>query len=240
MKRKLATTNGQEVTITAQKVLKPNEEADMEVTEVIPAVTVGDAILLVDGPEPINEPIALDNVPEAATIPAALSTENTEISPSTIEVVDGKNEPKIGSPMRRGSQESSATTATTTTTTGSDSTSSSSSDSSGSDTSSSDSESDSSEDSPDKAMKPLKEHELESIFKTCIRNLEECVTRFPEHYKSIYRLVNIYLNAPDSVKDLRKCKQLLLSTYTTGLNNPIQGLFADRKNNNFFNVRYIF
>lgn len=213
----------------------------MEVTEVMTATTAAvNVIDLVDEPELMDEPIVIDAMPDTAAASSAneTSTENTAIIPSsTIEIASGQNEPKISSPTRRGSQESSATTATTTTTTGSDSTSSSSSDSSGSDTSSSDSESDSSEDSPDKAMKPLKEHELESIFKTCVRNLEECVTRFPEHYKSIYRLVNIYLNAPDSVKDLRKCKQLLLSTYTTGLNNPIQGLFADRKNNNFFNVR---
>ena len=74
----------------------------------------------------------------------------------------------------------------------------------------------------------------------CIKNLEECVTRFPEHYKSVYRLVNIYLTAPEKIKDTKKCSQLLLGTYTTALGNQIQGLFADRKNNNMFNVSTVF
>lgn len=82
----------------------------------------------------------------------------------------------------------------------------------------------------------MSENELEIIFKICIKNLEECVTRFPEHYKSIYRLANIYLHAPESVKDLQRCRQLLLGTYTTGLGNQIQGLFVDRKQVNLFNV----
>lgn len=70
----------------------------------------------------------------------------------------------------------------------------------------------------------------------CIKNLEECVTRFPEHYKSIYRLVLIYLNAPERIKNVEKCRQLLMGTYTTALNNQIQGLFSDRKTTNLFNV----
>lgn len=84
---------------------------------------------------------------------------------------------------------------------------------------------------------PLCDSAVENIYKTCIRNLEECVTRFPEHYKSIYRLVLIYLNGPECVKDVEKCRQLLMGTYTTALANQIQGLFSDRKNSNLFNVR---
>lgn len=85
---------------------------------------------------------------------------------------------------------------------------------------------------------PLSESDVEQIYKLCIRNLEECVTRFPEHYKSMYRLVHIYLNAPNKLRDLKKCKELLLGTYTTALNNQIQGLFADRKGTNLFNVSF--
>lgn len=81
---------------------------------------------------------------------------------------------------------------------------------------------------------------VEGIYKVCIKNFEECVTRFPEHYKSIYRLVLIYLNGPENIRELKKCKQLLLGTYTTALGNPIQGLFSDRKNNNLFNVNSVF
>lgn len=127
------------------------------------------------------------------------------------------------------------TSATTTTTTGqsSDASSSSSSDSSSSESSSSsDSDTDSSDDNaaasgttgngPRPGDRPLSDNELEAIYKICIKNLEECVTRFPEHYKSIYRLVNIYLHAPDRIRDLKRCKQLLLGTYTTGLGNHVQ------------------
>lgn len=83
---------------------------------------------------------------------------------------------------------------------------------------------------------PLEAKYVEMIYEMCIRNLEECVTRFPEHYKSIYRLVHVYLYGPDSIKNLEKCNQLLLGTYTSTLGNQIQGLFTDRKNNNLFNV----
>ncbi|KAJ6646406.1 Calcineurin-binding protein cabin-1 [Pseudolycoriella hygida] len=139
----------------------------------------------------------------------------------------------IDTQARRKSQESNVTSTTcaTTTTTGSDSSSSSSSESSSSDSSS---DSDSSDDEKN-SERPLSDNELEVIYRICIKNLEECVTRFPEHYKSIYRLANIYLNATGKVKDLKKCKQLLIGTYTTGLSNQIQGLFAERKLNNFFN-----
>lgn len=82
----------------------------------------------------------------------------------------------------------------------------------------------------------MSEGAVENIYRMCIKNLEECVTRFPEHYKSIYRLVLIYLNAPERVKDVKKCQQLLMGTYTTALGNPVQGLFSDRKTNNLFNV----
>lgn len=70
----------------------------------------------------------------------------------------------------------------------------------------------------------------------CIKNFEECITRYPEHFKSIYHLILIYKNGPEKVRDVNKCHQLLLGTYTTELGNQVQGLFTDRKNNNLFNV----
>lgn len=162
--------------------------------------------------------------PEISTKSITIPTVATVVQPSSVD-----------NPIRRRSQESNVTTTTnaTTTTTGSDSSSSSTSESSSSDSSS---DSDSSDDEKN-AERPLTDSELESIYRICIRNLEECVTRFPEHYKSIYRLANIYLNSTSAkVKDLKKCRQLLIGTYTTGLSNHIQGLFADRKLNNFFSV----
>ncbi|EAT36703.1 AAEL011236-PA, partial [Aedes aegypti] len=75
----------------------------------------------------------------------------------------------------------------------------------------------------------------DSIFKDCIRNLEECVIRFPEHYKSIYRLAYHYLNAPGETKSLERCNQLLLGSYKAALGNHVAGLFTERRSNNFFN-----
>lgn len=125
---------------------------------------------------------------------------------------------------RRGSQESAVSTTTTTSRTTS------SSDSSADSSSDSDS---SSSDETDKENVFVSQDVISNIYKMCIKNLEECVSRFPEHYKSIYRLVHHFLTVGDS---LEKCKQLLLSSnYKTTLGNPIGGLFSERKNNNFFN-----
>lgn len=127
---------------------------------------------------------------------------------------------------RRGSQESAVTTTTTTSTHSSSSSDSSADSSSDSDTSSSDET-----DGTDNVF--VSPEQINDIYKMCIKNLEECVSRFPEHYKSIYRLVHHFLNVGDSME---KCKQLLLSSnYKTTLGNPIGGLFSERKNNNFFN-----
>lgn len=129
---------------------------------------------------------------------------------------------------RRGSQESVVTTTTTTS-----SKTSSSSDSSADSSSDSDSSSSDETDGADKENVFVSQEQINNIYKMCIKNLEECVSRFPEHYKSIYRLVHHFLNIGDS---LEKCKQLLLSSnYKTTLGNPIGGLFSERKNNNFFN-----
>jgi calcineurin-binding protein cabin-1 len=127
---------------------------------------------------------------------------------------------------RRGSQES---TITNTTTTNSHSTST----SSDSSSDSSDSDSSSSEDDKNQEDVFIDQEQINQIYKMCIKNLEECISRFPEHYKSIYRLVHHFLNINIS---LDRCKQLLLTNdYKTTLGNSIAGLFHERKNNNFFN-----
>uniref|UniRef100_A0A182J6D1 Uncharacterized protein n=1 Tax=Anopheles atroparvus TaxID=41427 RepID=A0A182J6D1_ANOAO len=138
--------------------------------------------------------------------------------------------------LRRGSQESAITTTTTTTTT-TTSTSSSSSDSSDSDSdTSSDSDSDStSTDDETVNQQPITAAERDTIFKQCIKNLEECITRFPEHYKSMYRLIHHFMHAPGMTKSFDNARQLLLGNYRTTLGNQIPGLFTERKSTNFFN-----
>ncbi|XP_065356225.1 calcineurin-binding protein cabin-1-like [Calliphora vicina] len=77
--------------------------------------------------------------------------------------------------------------------------------------------------------------ELKIVYRMVVQNIEECATRFPEHYKSIYRLVYHYMNSPPEYCDLTKSEQLLLGQYKTSLGNLVNGLFYDRKNNNLFN-----
>lgn len=143
------------------------------------------------------------------------------------------NNAKDEGPSRRVSQESTAATNTTITSTSNGTSSA----SSGSDSPnsgqdfSSDSDSDSSTD--DEA--PISSVDRDSIFKDCVKNLEECVTRFPEHYKSIYRLAYHYINAPGETKSLDRSRELLLGSYKTALGNQIAGLFTEKRSNNFFN-----
>nr|CAD7579367.1 unnamed protein product [Timema californicum] len=132
---------------------------------------------------------------------------------------------------------------------------SSSSSSSGSD--SSDSESDSSDSDSDsggrrtkpESAKTKKEEETGSkvryvlvapdhleLVQRCVWMLEECLSRFPQHYKCFYRLAHYYLNSKFH-RDTTKCRQLLLGTHPIGRPHcdSVYGLFAHRKNSNFFN-----
>lgn len=136
----------------------------------------------------------------------------------------------VVSPSRRISQESTATSSATTTTTSRTTTSTSSS------SSSSDSSSSDDDDEEEDGNATLTERELELIYGICVKNLEECLVRFPEHYKSMNRLVHHYLYAPQKLRNMTKARELLLSTYVTSMGTKVQGLFADRKGNNFFNV----
>ncbi|XP_065224975.1 calcineurin-binding protein cabin-1-like isoform X2 [Planococcus citri] len=58
----------------------------------------------------------------------------------------------------------------------------------------------------------------------CLAALNECICRFPEHYKSYYRLANHYFRSKHD-KDIEKARKYLLID---------GGLFADRKTSNFF------
>lgn len=77
--------------------------------------------------------------------------------------------------------------------------------------------------------------ELLVLYRMVVQNIEECATRFPEHYKSIYRLIYHYMNSSADHCDLAQSEQLLLGQYKTSLGNLVNGLFYDRKNNNLFN-----
>ena len=90
--------------------------------------------------------------------------------------------------------------------------------SSSSDCSSSDSESDSETSSNTQDPNALcKESQLENMVQLLVHELEECITHFPEHYKSIYCLVHHCMHVAEKFRDLHRCKQLMLSQYKTSL-----------------------
>ncbi|CAB3224806.1 unnamed protein product [Arctia plantaginis] len=117
-------------------------------------------------------------------------------------------------------------------------TSSSSSDSSSSETSS-DSSSDSSRDTESSSKssndsKPLTNAEILNIVSSCLDALEDCTSRFPLHYKALYRLAHYHFYYKNG-KDIERCRDLMLSTFTSRANQKLGGLFSERKPSNFFN-----
>ncbi|XP_061392801.1 calcineurin-binding protein cabin-1-like [Musca vetustissima] len=78
-------------------------------------------------------------------------------------------------------------------------------------------------------------NEIKRIYEMVVRNIEECITRFPEHYKSIYRLVYHFMNGPTELRNLEVAEQLLMGQYKTSLGNIVNGLFYEKKHTNLFN-----
>ncbi|XP_055540519.1 calcineurin-binding protein cabin-1-like isoform X2 [Wyeomyia smithii] len=134
--------------------------------------------------------------------------------------------------LRRSSQESNAATCTTVLSTSNMSSSFSSSSNSINSELDSTSETDSDSTTEDESSHV---NVRDAIYRDCIKNLEECITRFPEHFKSIYRLAYHYMYAPGCTRSLERCRELMLGSYRTTLGNEITGLFSERRNNNFFN-----
>lgn len=121
----------------------------------------------------------------------------------------------------------------------SSSTSSSSSSDSSSSESSSDSTSDSSSDSTNSSKsandsKPLTDEEIMKIVSACLDALEDCASRFPPHYKAIYRLAHYHFYYKKG-KDIERCRDLMLSNFTSRAGQKLGGLFSERKPSNFFN-----
>ncbi|XP_072933140.1 calcineurin-binding protein cabin-1-like [Epargyreus clarus] len=114
---------------------------------------------------------------------------------------------------------------------------------SSSDSSSSDSTSDSSSDSARESdtsskssneSKPLTDDEIMKIVSACLDALEDCASRFPQHYKAIYRLAHYHFYYKKG-KDIERCRDLMLLTFTSRFGQKLAGLFSERKNTNFFN-----
>ncbi|CAH2054058.1 unnamed protein product, partial [Iphiclides podalirius] len=121
----------------------------------------------------------------------------------------------------------------------SSSSSSSSSSESSSSESSSDSSSDSSRDSDSSSKssddtKQLTDNEIMKIVSACLDALEDCASRFPPHYKAIYRLAHYHFYYKKG-KDIERCRDLMLSNFTLRCGQKLGGMFSERKHSNFFN-----
>ncbi|XP_043215817.1 calcineurin-binding protein cabin-1-like [Amphibalanus amphitrite] len=69
----------------------------------------------------------------------------------------------------------------------------------------------------------------------CVEALHHVIKRFPEHYKSVYRLAHYYYTSKTN-RHLDWARDLLLgcADWQTKSHMPTFGLFAERKPNNFF------
>ncbi|CAG0913106.1 unnamed protein product [Notodromas monacha] len=82
--------------------------------------------------------------------------------------------------------------------------------------------------------------ERQCLVQKCLNAMKECVSRFPHHYKSIFRCAQYYSDSAQS-KDFCKARNILLgipgriSDWTKYPYMPGPGLFAERKRNNLFN-----
>lgn len=235
MKHKLSTAATESVPTKQIKITEETSGAateskidEIEVKEE-PKMETEENTLSIESRIPLSFPTdgdGLHNIAKEENAPVKLET--SVIAEASTQPVINPMTAESGKSSRRGSQESAVTTNATTS-----SPTSSSSDSSADSSSDSDSSSSDETDGADKENVFVEQEVIDNIYKLCIKNLEECVSRFPEHYKSIYRLVHHFSNIGDSIE---KCKQLLLSSnYKTTLGNSIGGLFSERKNNNFFN-----
>ncbi|XP_028851321.1 calcineurin-binding protein cabin-1 isoform X2 [Denticeps clupeoides] len=75
------------------------------------------------------------------------------------------------------------------------------------------------------------------LVKMCIRALFLCLSRFPQHYKSLYRLAYLYANSKTH-KNLQWARDVLLGSsvpWQQLKHMPAQGLFCERNKTNLFN-----
>ncbi|GCC34948.1 hypothetical protein chiPu_0013425 [Chiloscyllium punctatum] len=75
------------------------------------------------------------------------------------------------------------------------------------------------------------------LIEQCIRALHLCLSRFPQHYKSLYRLAYLYIYSKTH-KNLNWARDVLLGVnipWQQLKHMPAQGLFYERNKTNFFN-----
>uniref|UniRef100_A0A3B3DNK5 Calcineurin-binding protein cabin-1 n=1 Tax=Oryzias melastigma TaxID=30732 RepID=A0A3B3DNK5_ORYME len=88
-----------------------------------------------------------------------------------------------------------------------------------------------------KALPVERAEQRRMLVEMCVRALFLCLSRFPQHYKSLYRLAYFYTNSK-SHQNLQWARDVLLGSsvqWQQLKHMPAQGLFCERNKTNLFN-----
>uniref|UniRef100_A0A8C7DCU9 Calcineurin-binding protein cabin-1 n=1 Tax=Oncorhynchus kisutch TaxID=8019 RepID=A0A8C7DCU9_ONCKI len=88
-----------------------------------------------------------------------------------------------------------------------------------------------------KALPAERTEQHHMLVEMCVRALFLCLSRFPQHYKSLYRLAFFYTNSKTQ-QNLRWARDVLLGSsvpWQQLKHMPAQGLFCERNKTNLFN-----
>lgn len=75
---------------------------------------------------------------------------------------------------------------------------------------------------------------LTTVLSACLDALEDCSSRFSQHYKALYRLAHYHFYYKKG-RDIERARDIMLSNYISRSNQKLNGLFCERKQTNFFN-----
>ncbi|KAE8634593.1 hypothetical protein XENTR_v10002360 [Xenopus tropicalis] len=81
------------------------------------------------------------------------------------------------------------------------------------------------------------EEQRKVLIEQCINSFKLCLSRFPQHYKSLYRLAYLYIHS-NTHQNLQWARDVLLGSsipWQQLKHMPAQGLFYERNKTNFFN-----
>ncbi|XP_042586149.1 calcineurin-binding protein cabin-1 isoform X3 [Cyprinus carpio] len=88
-----------------------------------------------------------------------------------------------------------------------------------------------------KCLPPGQREQRKTLVHVCVRSLFLCLSRFPQHYKSLYRLAHLYTYSRTH-KNLQWARDVLLGSsvpWQQLKHMPAQGLFCERNKTNLFN-----
>ncbi|KAM8866749.1 calcineurin-binding protein cabin-1 isoform 1-T1 [Synchiropus picturatus] len=88
-----------------------------------------------------------------------------------------------------------------------------------------------------KALPPEEADQRRMLVELCVRGLFLCLSRFPQHYKSLYRLAFFY-SSSKTHQNLQWARDVLLGSgvpWQQLKHMPAQGLFCERNKTNLFN-----